>query len=56
VWGYPATPAIFILVCAALFVNTLIFNPLVSLAGLGLLTSGIPVYFVSKFLESKKNK
>ncbi|MCG2714170.1 MAG: amino acid permease [Candidatus Omnitrophica bacterium] len=56
VWGYPATPAIFILVCAVLFVNTLIFNPLPSLAGLCLLASGIPVYFVSKFLENKKKQ
>ncbi|MFH1506954.1 MAG: amino acid permease [Candidatus Omnitrophota bacterium] len=56
VWGYPATPAIFILVCAVLFVNTLIFNPIVSLAGLCLLASGIPVYFISKFLENKEKR
>lgn len=54
VWGYPATPAIFILVCAALFVNTLIFNPVPSLAGLCLLASGIPVYFVSRLLKNKE--
>ena len=53
VWGYPATPAVFIVVCAALFVNSLIFNPLPSFAGLCLLASGIPVYFISKLLENK---
>ncbi len=54
IWGYPATPAIFILVCAVLFVNTLIFNPVPSFAGLCLLASGIPVYFVSKLLKNKE--
>ena len=54
VWGYPATPAVFILVCAALFVNTIVFNPIPSFGGLCLLASGIPVYFVSKLLEKKQ--
>ena len=53
VWGYPATPVIFILVCAILFVNTIVFNPVPSVVGLCLLASGIPVYFVSKLLEKK---
>jgi basic amino acid/polyamine antiporter, APA family len=53
VWGYPLTPAVFILVCAALFLNTLIFNPIPSLAGLMLLASGVPVYFVSKFFRKR---
>jgi len=54
VWGYPVTPAVFILVSAALFVNTLVFNPLPSLAGLCLLASGIPVYFVSKLFRNRE--
>lgn len=54
VWGYPLTPAVFILVCAALFVNTLIFNPAPSIAGVMLLASGIPVYFASKLFRKRQ--
>lgn len=50
VWGYPLTPLVFILVCAALFLNTLVFNPVPSLAGLGLLVSGVPIYVASRWL------
>ncbi|MFA4933844.1 MAG: protein-L-isoaspartate(D-aspartate) O-methyltransferase [Candidatus Omnitrophota bacterium] len=51
VWAYPFTPVIFILICAALFMNTLIFSPLPSLVGLGLLLTGVPVYLISKLVN-----
>lgn len=54
VWGYPATPIIFILICITLFINTLIFNPVPSLFGLGLLASGVPVYVVSRLREARR--
>lgn len=54
VWGYPATPVVFVVVCTALFVNTLFFNPGASFAGLAILFSGVPVYVVSRSLMSER--
>ncbi len=48
VWGYPIVPAIFITASAAFVLNTLIARPRESLAGLGLLALGLPVYWYSK--------
>ncbi|MGH9464652.1 MAG: APC family permease [Thermoanaerobaculia bacterium] len=45
-WGYPVVPAAFILACLLLILNTLAERPRESLAGLGLLVIGLPVYFV----------
>ncbi|MBM3243618.1 MAG: protein-L-isoaspartate(D-aspartate) O-methyltransferase [Candidatus Omnitrophica bacterium] len=50
-WGYPVTPLVFILICVALFINTLIFYPKPSLIGLGILLTGVPVYFVSVLIS-----
>ena len=44
VWGYPWTPAVFILASLALVGNTLAERPLESLLGLGLLVLGLPAY------------
>lgn len=43
-WGYPAVPALFILVSVGILLNTLLERPLESLAGIGLMLLGIPVY------------
>jgi APA family basic amino acid/polyamine antiporter len=43
-WGYPAVPAIFLLVTAWLIVNTLITAPVQSFIGVGLIVLGLPVY------------
>jgi len=48
VWGYPVTPLVFILVCLWLVVNTAVSYPAESLAGIGLMLSGIPVYIISR--------
>jgi APA family basic amino acid/polyamine antiporter len=45
VWGYPFVPAIFILFCIGLFVNTIATRPREAVMGLVLILSGIPVYF-----------
>lgn len=45
VWGYPVVPAIFVLGALAFVTNTLIERPTESLAGLGLLALGLPVYW-----------
>ncbi len=44
VWGYPLVPVLFIAGSTAFVVNTLVERPLESLAGLGLLALGVPVY------------
>lgn len=51
-WGYPIVPLIFVLVSGFLVINTLIAKPLESLAGLGILLAGIPVYL---FWQRKKD-
>lgn len=43
-WGYPWTPAIFILVSLAFVVSTLVERPRESLWGLGLIALGLPAY------------
>ena len=45
VWGYPIVPAVFVAASAGFVVNILIERPTESLAGLGLLALGLPVYY-----------
>jgi APA family basic amino acid/polyamine antiporter len=44
-WGYPATPILFLVVTAYFLGNTLMTRPGPSLAGLALIATGVPVYF-----------
>jgi basic amino acid/polyamine antiporter, APA family len=53
VWGYPIVPAIFILFCIGLFINTIITRPREAAIGMILIFSGVPVYF---FLKSEYSK
>jgi APA family basic amino acid/polyamine antiporter len=48
VWGYPVVPALFILFCIGLFLNTIITRPREAAIGMILIFSGIPVYFFLK--------
>jgi APA family basic amino acid/polyamine antiporter len=52
VWGYPVVPAIFILFCIGLFVNTIATRPREAAIGMSLILAGIPVYW---YLQ-RKNK
>lgn len=45
-WGYPVTPALFIVAAAYIAVNTLITQPLNALAGLGIIALGVPAYLI----------
>jgi APA family basic amino acid/polyamine antiporter len=45
-WGYPIVPALFILFCLGLFLNTIITRPREAGIGLSLILLGIPVYFL----------
>ena len=51
VWGYPVIPALYILFCAGLVINTFIARPREAIIGLTLILAGLPVYF---FLRKKK--
>jgi len=44
-WGYPVTPALFLLVTALLLANTIATAPRQALAGVGLLALGLPFYW-----------
>jgi APA family basic amino acid/polyamine antiporter len=45
-WGYPVTPVFFVAVATYFIVNTAITRPAPSLASLGLIATGVPVYFL----------
>lgn len=51
VWGYPVVPALFILFCVFLFINTIVTQPREAFMGLTLMLTGLPVYW---FLNRKK--
>ncbi|HUS00920.1 MAG TPA: amino acid permease [Chitinophagaceae bacterium] len=51
VWGYPVVPAIVILFCACLVFNTIFSRPREAAIGVGLMLTGIPMYWWFK----KKN-
>jgi basic amino acid/polyamine antiporter, APA family len=45
VWGYPVVPAIVILFCVILFINTIIERPREAAFGLILMLTGVPLYY-----------
>jgi APA family basic amino acid/polyamine antiporter len=45
VWGYPIVPAIVIIFCVALFLNTIVARPREAAIGLVLMLTGIPLYW-----------
>jgi APA family basic amino acid/polyamine antiporter len=45
VWGYPVVPAIVVLFCAVLFVNTIFSRPREAAMGLILMLTGVPMYW-----------
>lgn len=53
VWGYPIVPAIFIIFCIVLFVNTIITRPREAGIGMTLILTGVPVYWL---LNRKKKQ
>lgn len=54
VWGYPFVPAIFILFCIGLFLNTIVTRPREAAIGVILILSGIPVYYILQRKYSKR--
>ena len=47
-WGYPVIPVLYILAAAAISIDLLIFKPMYSWPGMGIVLLGIPVYFIWK--------
>jgi basic amino acid/polyamine antiporter, APA family len=45
-WGYPVTPILFLAITAWFLVNMLVSRPVPSFAGLLLIATGIPIYFL----------
>jgi basic amino acid/polyamine antiporter, APA family len=45
-WGYPVTPILFLLITAWFLGNMVVSRPVPSLAGLGLILTGVPIYFL----------
>jgi basic amino acid/polyamine antiporter, APA family len=46
-WAYPVVPIVFIAASGAFVLNTLVERPTQSLAGLGFLALGVPVYWLT---------
>jgi len=54
VWGYPIVPAIVVVFCAGLFINTFITRPREATMGLVLMLTGIPMFLW--FIRNKRNE
>jgi APA family basic amino acid/polyamine antiporter len=53
-WGYPATPLLFLGVAVCFLGNMLVTRPAPSLTALGLIAAGVPVYFVWRRVGSAR--
>jgi basic amino acid/polyamine antiporter, APA family len=51
-WGYPFVPAIYILFCIGLFINTIVTRPREAAIGMTLILLGIPVYLFLQWRNS----
>jgi APA family basic amino acid/polyamine antiporter len=47
-WGYPVTPALFILLSSMVVVNTLVRAPVESGIGIAIVLAGVPVFILMK--------
>jgi APA family basic amino acid/polyamine antiporter len=52
-FGYPFLPALYIVTAAAIVIDLLIFKPLYTLTGIGIVILGIPVYFLWKRISPR---
>jgi APA family basic amino acid/polyamine antiporter len=52
-WGYPVTPAIFLLVSGWTLAYVMMARPLESLSGLGIVLLGLGVYFISERMAQR---
>jgi basic amino acid/polyamine antiporter, APA family len=54
-WGYPVTPAIFLILNIGILYYSLTEKRYESLAGLGTVLLGLVVYFISKYVSDRQN-
>ena len=54
-WGYPVTPALFVLAALAISVNSLIHTFWNSFAGLAIMALGLPAYFFWRRASRKRD-
>ena len=54
VWGYPILPVAFIVAALAIVANTLVRKPLESFLGLAVILAGIPLYFIWRRWDARK--
>jgi len=52
-WGYPVVPVLYIVAAGAICLALLIFKPLYTWPGVGIVLLGIPVYYVWRRLERR---
>src|SRR5690606_41174035 len=52
-WGYPVTPAIFLIASAAMIINAVVSDPVNTLVTFAIIGAGIPVYFVWRAWQRK---
>jgi len=53
-WGYPIAPGVFVIASAAMVANAIWREPGPSLAGVGILLAGIPVYLLFKTRQARQ--
>lgn len=53
VWGYPVIPALFIIFCIVLLINTFYTRPREAAIGIGLILTGVPMFF---YFNNRKKK
>ena len=53
-WGYPVTPALFLLASVGMMANAIITNPKDNVVTFGIIAAGIPAYFVWRMWEKRK--
>ena len=44
-WGYPVIPAVYVLFCVALVINTIVTQPREAIIGISLVRAGIPLFY-----------
>lgn len=48
VWGYPVVPMLYIVMAVFICINLIVFKPLYTLPGIGIVLLGIPIYYLAK--------
>ena len=52
-WGYPIVPALYIVGASVILIVLFIYQPKTTLPGLGIVLTGVPIYFLWKFFGTK---